>query len=399
MLTALGHANALSTAAANAAVAANVAITIEADHGAKVAANAASYAAYAAADADNVAALAAYAAAASDAGAAHIAWPGLRADCEILALGSSLDRLPLFETEVLKRDEHEVEPLRLDKKWVFWADWCARALKGCPQNWALLLEIATKDDTFWQGSDDEVNARIADIVERHALASSYAALHVVADTQTKLLRAEVITEIERGFFNIALGRLRDAVDEMRAAPGFANQFTALEPELRRIDDYLARHGDKPLRIYEVAMRTCRLIRAKIEDGQLPEHDPLLEDFQTEVDNTALDILRGDPEVEKVVRQRSAGRFDRLDQAQKEHFRGITPQIIPICEDSLAQELQEEIATATDPEADSQDQAEAMWRWAGLVLRIFRVVRERVHDYAAYVTLANAERGHFISFFL
>ena len=113
----------------------------------------------------------------------------------------------------------------------------------------------------------------------------------------------------------------------------------------------------------------------------------------------LDILNHDAEVEKVVRQRSIGRYDRLEPTDKEHFRTITPQITPICEESLAQELRDETTTANDPNASAEDQSEAMWRWAGLVLRVFQVVRERTHDYAAYVTIANAERSAIISLFL
>ena len=283
--------------------------------------------------------------------------------------------------------------------WGFWHDWYQRTLECRPQNWPLLLEIATQEDDFWQGTDTEVNARIAEIAEQRALAASYAARQIVADHTTKLLKAEIVTDLEPRFFLIAIGRLRDAVDEIRAAPGYANQYTALEPELQRIDDYLRRHTDKPLRIYEVAIRTGKLINAKIKDGQLPEADPLLEDFLTELDNTGLDILNHDAEVEKVVRQRSIGRYDRLEPTEKEHFRTITPQITPICEESLAQELRDETTTANDPNASAEDQAEAMWRWAGLVLRVFRVVRERTHDYAAYVTIANAERSAIISYFL
>ena len=311
----------------------------------------------------------------------------------------SLAELPLFPDGLPEWIQAYVRRLANTPEWFFWLDWYEGLLEGREQNWPLLLEIAAQDNGFWQASDSEVNARIAEIVERHALSVSYAARRVVVNEPTKLLRAEVVSDIEPGFFLIVLGRLGDAVDEMRAAPSFTNQYTAMEPELRRIEDYLKRHPDKPLRIYEIAERTVRLIDLKIKDGQLPENDPILEDFKTEVDNSGLDILHGDREVAEVIRKRSTGRFDRLDRQQKEHYRAITPKIALICEDSLAEELKAEIATANDTAASPEEQKEAMWRWAGLMLRIFRIVRHRVHDYAAYVTLASAERGAIISYLL
>ena len=56
--------------------------------------------------------------------------------------------------------------------WSFWLDWYLRLLDGRAQNWPLLLEIATQDDAFWQGSDPKINARIAAIAERHDSAPS-----------------------------------------------------------------------------------------------------------------------------------------------------------------------------------------------------------------------------------
>ena len=51
--------------------------------------------------------------------------------------------------------------------WAFWIRYVEAARAGQYLDPALLEEIATQDNAFWQGPDDEVNARIAAIVARH----------------------------------------------------------------------------------------------------------------------------------------------------------------------------------------------------------------------------------------
>ena len=53
-----------------------------------------------------------------------------------------------------------------DPVWDFWRRWYQGALDGEQTlDPDLIKEIATQDKAFWEGSDDEVNARIAAIVE------------------------------------------------------------------------------------------------------------------------------------------------------------------------------------------------------------------------------------------
>lgn len=51
--------------------------------------------------------------------------------------------------------------------WSFWVDWYDKILRGDPQDWDVLYEIAVSDDIDWEASPREVNAAIAWIVQRY----------------------------------------------------------------------------------------------------------------------------------------------------------------------------------------------------------------------------------------
>lgn len=119
-------------------------------------------------------------------------WAALRSDCAQLVDGRSLRTSPLFPDvqpswianaiqhihhahpqsfsdvpNVAETPNIAATGSKESRNWFFWIDWYQRLLNGREQNWPLLLEIATQDDTFWRGSDDEVNARIAEILAKY----------------------------------------------------------------------------------------------------------------------------------------------------------------------------------------------------------------------------------------
>jgi hypothetical protein len=96
-------------------------------------------------------------------------WRVAHLDCAVLQNQTNLMSQPLWlerETEFIDFWPQLRAQLQ-DRGWLFWIDWYERALKGRPQRWPLLLDIATQEDDFWQGSDSEVMARINEIVERY----------------------------------------------------------------------------------------------------------------------------------------------------------------------------------------------------------------------------------------
>ena len=181
------------------------------------------------ADAD-AAAYAAYAAYAAAAAAAD-AWSAFRSDCMMLAEGRNLSAASLFPDQPGDQFGRAVKGIPTSSDWSFWLDWYQRALEGRPQNWPLLLEVAIQDNAFWEGSDAEVNARIAEIVERGAtIVAKYASLtdETLATAANAYPLGESLTRDDQeryivvpkqaildNAFDLAKDCARHAIDDMR----------------------------------------------------------------------------------------------------------------------------------------------------------------------------------------
>jgi len=65
--------------------------------------------------------------------------------------------------------------------WSFWVEWYDKILRGDPQNWDMLYEIAVSQDIDWEATPRKVNAAIARIVEKHRLLREIADLKAQRD--------------------------------------------------------------------------------------------------------------------------------------------------------------------------------------------------------------------------
>ena len=117
------------------------------------------------------------------------AWTAIRSDCDVLTREGGLRDKPLFAGASPKWFTRSYTSVRehSSSDCAFWLDWYARSLDGQPQNWPLLLEIALQPDEFWEGTDEEINARIAGIMARHPEIEEVVDLETLAQTidQTK----------------------------------------------------------------------------------------------------------------------------------------------------------------------------------------------------------------------
>ena len=140
--------------------------------------NAASKAANAAASANAANSAAAAAAAAFAATDADAVWRNVRADCVTWVDHAAsdgtcgIDVAPLNEGEfnispdwpvVREKLLNDTDPDR-GADWSFWVEWYDKILRGDPQDWDMLYEIAISQDIDWEATPREVNAAIARIV-------------------------------------------------------------------------------------------------------------------------------------------------------------------------------------------------------------------------------------------
>jgi hypothetical protein len=109
-------------------------------------------------------------------------WDSIREDCASIQIWGSSPQIRLWTAEPLiarslwERIEREYSDHSIPgHDWSFWLSWYERTLNGEDQPWELMDEIAFNGrdvgnyDTFWSGTDAEVNARIMAIVKRYEL--------------------------------------------------------------------------------------------------------------------------------------------------------------------------------------------------------------------------------------
>ena len=133
-------------------------------------------------------------------------WRNVRADCvvwvdHVAADGTcGIDVAPLIDGAFNIRPDWPVvrEKLLNDTDsdrgadWSFWVEWYDKILRGYPQDWDMLYEIAVSQDIDWKASPREVNEAIGRIVEKHrqSEAQSRPAASVAQIARTKIAITE-----------------------------------------------------------------------------------------------------------------------------------------------------------------------------------------------------------------
>ena len=90
-----------------------------------------------------------------------------------------------------------------------------------------------------------------------------------------------------------------------------NMFTALVSDLDLLDQRIARHPDRPLRLHDVFIRVQGHIARNLQSGELPDDD-CVRDLSSVLGNAALDMCNACEKTKSVVQKRIAVRFDEAD---------------------------------------------------------------------------------------
>ena len=416
-------ASALRTAAANAADIARANGAEPAGYAAQVA-DTAAYAARAADAADNITSTyGAHAAVVSNGGMAmqHAvkmeAWAAIRSDCIILAGNGDLSHLPLFALEPPEWFNHRLALVSSAATadwsfdWSFWLDWYQRLLDGREQNWPLLLEISTQDNAFWKGSDAEVNAGIAKIVERHrsntdlsdeTLADAAEAYPlgetITRDDQARYVVIADAPTIPEDAFELAKRRARDAVDDMRDDVRESNKLRGMERTRRKVERELERSADASVLVYEALVRAVVDLQTLSQTDDLVRGDPVAEEtvqqYHDRFLESAVELRVHDPSV-RANHDAKAPLKDKpfpLPPSETEKLRAIGQFVHDNAAGVLAEQMPEDAELATDPQEPEENRKSALLRLAGRVVRIFIVDRKSVHDMAAAATLIEFVRA-------
>lgn len=314
--------------------------------------------------------------------AAVAMWAEIRHDCERLGEWPELLHQPLFQK---RPDWHrglwsEVRAKnRYQQGYDFWIEWYEKSLDGEPQDWDLLRLVATQNKPFWQGGDDKINARIAALVGEYkaslpkrkqaadARANSPHGEDIVLG-RDRLLDARPKKSRPRTFFANAKKRAVFAIGELSKPDDLSNVAHALKPELVRLSAILEEHAKWPLGIYEGLIQAIRNIDMKVKDGSLPNGDARVDALRTQLENSAFDILQHDQHTQETVKFRGSMKFEAMSEAEQDLYSALMEYLAENSQPPLAGEFRHDAATATDPNADPENQKDARYRSGSRAIR-------------------------------
>lgn len=228
-------------------------------------------------------------------------WSEIRADAESIAAFRSRPLGPLWPDPIADPFASDWDKALQfwqtdDTDWSFWITWATAIRNGTPQNLQMLTEIATQEDDFWQGTDPEINARIAAMVEKYQNADEDIALRpeqalsritVAVRLQLETLKAFLDQQIQflhgQNDFTTAEGEkiqarltlllsIRATVERMQAAcedeANPANALVVVEqslPDVVKDADDLAEQEEEPV-ISETIVTMSATIKHMTDNG-------------------------------------------------------------------------------------------------------------------------------------
>ena len=217
--------------------------------------------------------VAAASAAAYASAAAADGWRNVRADCVAWADHAAadgtcgIDIAPLIDGEfkispdwavVREKLLNDSDPKR-GADWLFWVEWYDKILRGDPQDWDMLYEIAVSQDIDWEASPREVNAAIARIVEKYRkpqqAVTAVASIEQVARTKAALTQNKA-----------ALPPTLDAIEFL-----ISNEIKRLQ-EKNYADDIEMEESKRMISVFLQLLQATSSLAEKVPEDQASDED-------------------------------------------------------------------------------------------------------------------------------
>lgn len=304
-------------------------------------------------------------------------WENLRADCNLLDAGHSLDHTPLWHAA----------PNPLQKAWDktrtlwqaeaptydFWLRWYQGALDGTPLPPALLRDIALIPDAEWEKGAAHIAGLIAGIERDHALAATPNGEEVVFNPATGRLHLVPVTDLPTDIADYARRKITKAVALFDDDVG--NQYAALAPDCAMLASAVADAGNLPVELFDACASAVRRLTARVKNGDCPppETDPLIADYAARLREAGADILGHDAKTQEVLAARNAinGNDALIDGAAV--ILAAVGEIQPVTEGLLRAALAVDAKVATDLAANPEDRKVASYRLVSRMVRISKVL--------------------------
>ncbi|SUZ32202.1 hypothetical protein ROE7235_01956 [Roseibaca ekhonensis] len=255
--------------------------------------------------------------------------------------------------------------------WRFWVEWYENALYGRPQDYDLLTTIALIDPADWDKGADHVNALIAKIWLEHIAETRPLGEDEIDIGPDGLWHRTGKSDIDGDIFQDAVESVQDEIANLRSklqGPQ-GNMFTALVSDLDLLDQRIARHPDRPLRLHDVFIRVQGHIARNLQSGELPDDD-CVRDLSSVLGNAALDMCNAFDKTKSVVQKRIAVRFDEADEQTRDDLKLIADGAAQISDAELAKEFIDDAEVIADEAIPLAEKTSTLYR---LQTRLARIV--------------------------
>jgi hypothetical protein len=255
--------------------------------------------------------------------------------------------------------------------WRFWVEMYENALHGRPQDYDLLTKIALIDSADWDKGADHVNALIAQIRLEHIAETRPLGEDAIDIGPDGLWHRTGKSDIDGDILQDAVESVQDEIADLRTklqGPQ-GNMFTALVSDLDLLEQRIARHPDKPLRLHDVFIRVQGHIARNLQSGELPDDD-CVRDLSSVLGNAALDMCNACDKTKSVVQKRMAVRFDEADEKTRDDLKTIAEGAARISDADLASEFIEDAEVIADEAIPLSEKTSTLYR---LQTRLARIV--------------------------
>jgi hypothetical protein len=321
---------------------------------------------------------AAHSAAAKAANAVPDFWRFIQLDCAALEAGTRLENSPLWSTHNPLAEHWAAvreHILAQDEGWSFWVDWYDKALTGQPQDWTgLLTEVALIPTEDWEKGAEHLNALIAELQLKHAVARTPNAEAISVNPATRRLRVDPISNMPRDLLAEAVEKLRDVVAVMRPGSRQSDQHRALETEVQIVADASERYALRPRMLHSACVRVLRRLEVKIGNGECPgpQQDADVADFHGTVLAVMVDLYDRDSQVREAVACAASARLREPDAEDAAIIVRAADEVAAAAEDDLVTEIPADARAAIDPTIPEAERKEAFYRTCSRLLRVWLI---------------------------
>jgi hypothetical protein len=314
-------------------------------------------------------------------------WRAVAIDIGFVTKGELLHRRLLWPDRTNPLDWHwhkAAEALtEAGPEWAFWIDWYEKCLAGTPQDWeGLLTDIALIPSEDWDKGPEHIAKLIDDLRTKYATSATPYGEEMVV-TAEGLFDARPLPLDDARPVDTVCASVEAAVARVlrRIADGAGTDlYRLIEDDLGWLREALNNHAKHPTLLHDEFGSVWRSLSARMDSGELPRGDRLLDHLERVLDNAQIDLRRDYPEVGRAHRSRTAARLRRAEGRTREMMEVMTPAVAELSVARLGAEMEKDARDSAES-ADPETRDTALYRWFSRFSRMVGIARRRTVDAA------------------